>query len=795
MITTPDKLPGGVQGGEACIGGINEEQSENKKVSFNMSTSPFSEGNFSPRPRGLNSPNGGAYGASLKRRGIREGEYSSPGTSHQRHEAYVSTTMRSPRGIQQWEDESVKEVFGPNNRKRLITGSERIWAFCFALFNFACFSLLFLMSQSPTMWELQPLAFSYGIPTSTLYYVSMLLMCLFLIGLLFDLKKALTPSSLFTDMDLTAKQRKLIGLPPCKRSNAFKKQKFESGFAKEVYKNGSGRYLSANTSPSVESYRSPDVKSSIRASGVGLHSPFQNNAYESEGDVRGHGYNDSPELRLEGPSSNMFRLRNQKTVNSPSRFGDSPSFANSGLNGSISSHLENSFLSNEASPGLGGQSSSRHSYSRSVPQYRTPPALAGFEKINSPAALAKYLEESGTRYPASGETLASQENVQSGVGNSLSVGPQSRNSTPRRSSVSPNLHSLQQTQFQSPPGSANSANTMMSYPYLQKYRVASRPFETPLNKSHARMDDKLGLLNTQLSEEILMKLNIEKYMNKWTENCRIWLSQNILQRLVADIESVDAALSNAGISHLCMKEMFSGAYKLGNTSQMDPRLTGNSTLQRTNTVFPGGGMFQQPTNASQMTLSEAASRFPNEEIIRKRVVLGQYVEGVQGCSTPQQREYVYRRILELAETTCLPGYRWNGGGKFKGKEWNSDLPTDFQIVIHLFTTYMDLLLPEDTRGLKGRPFSSLHYVVSPDSAETGKIDAEVVIFQSEIYPPKVKIVTKEESWEILQGRNNLFHAIILFLFYVKKRMSGHIGHRPIFLNSPGVELLSVINED
>lgn len=40
-------------------------------------------------------------------------------------------------------------------------------------------------------------------------------------------------------------------------------------------------------------------------------------------------------------------------------------------------------------------------------------------------------------------------------------------------------------------------------------------------------------------------------------------------------------------------------------------------------------------------------------------------------------------ISELAKGPCLTEYRWNSGGTFKGKEWNSELPSDAVVRIIL----------------------------------------------------------------------------------------------------------------
>lgn len=62
----------------------------------------------------------------------------------------------------------------------------------------------------------------------------------------------------------------------------------------------------------------------------------------------------------------------------------------------------------------------------------------------------------------------------------------------------------------------------------------------------------------------------------------------------------------------------------------------------------------------------------------------------------------------------MSSFRWNGGGTYKDKEWSPELgPTDTQIIIHLFCTFMDTQLPDYQNT--GRPFTGVHFVVTPDT--------------------------------------------------------------------------------
>ena len=43
------------------------------------------------------------------------------------------------------------------------------------------------------------------------------------------------------------------------------------------------------------------------------------------------------------------------------------------------------------------------------------------------------------------------------------------------------------------------------------------------------------------------------------------------------------------------------------------------------------------------------------------------------------QEYLATRLKELSTGGCLRLFRWDSGGNYKGKPWNSDLPTDTEV--------------------------------------------------------------------------------------------------------------------
>lgn len=172
--------------------------------------------------------------------------------------------------------------------------------------------------------------------------------------------------------------------------------------------------------------------------------------------------------------------------------------------------------------------------------------------------------------------------------------------------------------------------------------------------------------------------------------------------------------------------------------------------------------------------------------------------------TPNQ-EYLVKRIRELARGGCMSDFKWNGGSSHGGKEWDYSLPTDsavrlqqnclrfyifvqFQIIMHLFTTYLDTQLMPLPSNPDARPFTSSHFVKSTD-AELQRTQNTMAIQQVNEKPPQYRVIVGEEVYE-LQGYNNLFDSILFFLYHVNKREHGVLGQ--VNLGKAGLNMLWII---
>jgi hypothetical protein len=135
----------------------------------------------------------------------------------------------------------------------------------------------------------------------------------------------------------------------------------------------------------------------------------------------------------------------------------------------------------------------------------------------------------------------------------------------------------------------------------------------------------------------------------------------------------------------------------------------------------------------------------------------------------------------------------------KGLEWSPDsLPTDAQILFHLFVTKMNTLLKQQAeesgmdvgQTLGPTPFSNRYLIITPQQPDAKNKD--VLLWLQRRNPPHIKVVVRGEVWETMPGQNNLIHALVLYVYAVAKEERGVIEMLSLLVAAP--ELLKVVAE-
>ncbi|XP_010292814.1 PREDICTED: transmembrane protein 209 isoform X2 [Phaethon lepturus] len=173
-------------------------------------------------------------------------------------------------------------------------------------------------------------------------------------------------------------------------------------------------------------------------------------------------------------------------------------------------------------------------------------------------------------------------------------------------------------------------------------------------------------------------------------------------------------------------------------------------------------------------------------------ILVPLVQEIESVSTQLRRMGCPElQIGELSQGGCMSSFRWNRGGDFKGRKWDTDLPTDSSIIMHVFCTYLDSRLPPHPKYPDGKTFTSQHFIQTPDKPDTSNENV-FCIYQSSINPPHYELIYQRHVYNLPKGRNNMFHTLLMFLYIIKTKESGMLGR--VNLGLSGVNVLWIFGE-
>ncbi|XP_052820163.1 transmembrane protein 209-like [Mya arenaria] len=168
----------------------------------------------------------------------------------------------------------------------------------------------------------------------------------------------------------------------------------------------------------------------------------------------------------------------------------------------------------------------------------------------------------------------------------------------------------------------------------------------------------------------------------------------------------------------------------------------------------------------------------NQEYLVKRIKVAQWAT-IRKINSPN------------AFDGCVSEFLWNqgGGGGQYGKPWSEHLPTDTQLVMHMFCTYLDSRLPPDLRYPDGKTFTSQHFLKTPD--KPNQEEDNLLLYQTSINPPHFQVVIKDTVFNLPKGRNNMSHAILFFLYHIQHKENGMLERANLGMS--GVNLLCVLD--
>ncbi|XP_064417280.1 mesoderm-specific transcript homolog protein isoform X2 [Latimeria chalumnae] len=316
------------------------------------------------------------------------------------------------------------------------------------------------------------------------------------------------------------------------------------------------------------------------------------------------------------------------------------------------------------------------------------------------------------------------------------------------------LRSEEEKQHRSHLGSQDSSSTSHSPTFwnysrsMGDYAQALRKFQYQLayrSQAPSAHRDEADVGSKQAEEEVWARVTVNRqvldHIDSWTAKFRNWINETILVHLVQEVDSVNTQLRRMGCPELQIGE------------------------------------------ASISSLKQAA--------LVKAPLIPSLSTIVQYLDITANQEYLVERIKELAHGGCMSSFRWNGGGDFKGRKWDTDLPTDSAIIMHMFCTYLDSRLPPHPKYPDGKTFTSQHFIQTPDKPDTSN-EHLFCVYQSSANPPHYQLIYQGHVYNLPKGRNNLFHTMLMFLYIIKTKESGMLGRANLGLS--GVNILWIFGD-
>lgn len=238
---------------------------------------------------------------------------------------------------------------------------------------------------------------------------------------------------------------------------------------------------------------------------------------------------------------------------------------------------------------------------------------------------------------------------------------------------------------------------------------------------------------------------------------RVWLANQVLAPLLAKANQVDAALKAQSLSSL-------------------------STLQPNYFYGPTPKLGIQPAS-NPRNLLELYQSNPESTTVADRLRIERYIN----VPLYQTRSYIIQRITELASHGFLSNYKWDGGsGGNKGYSYGKlALPTDAELLVHLFITFMDWADPT-ALGVDSTRFSANHYLErgAPLAGMRG-----IFIKQVTLRPPHYVVVCGGKVFELPKGDTNLFWAIYTFAYLGMRDHAGYVSGIPLSAPEIGLDTL------
>jgi len=326
-------------------------------------------------------------------------------------------------------------------------------------------------------------------------------------------------------------------------------------------------------------------------------------------------------------------------------------------------------------------------------------------------------------------------------------------------------------------GPSTASQVPAQKPTFQTYQSASRA-SPAYSKGVVKVDNEGMRVKDAFA--VVEDLKVIHLVDDWTDNMRLWLSEKVAKPLSSRLKNMDILLKNDGLNSLCTKDCHWNQSSKIQTTATNASATATTANPSQKTGFGMG--FSMPfggntLNQKPATLEDLASKFSDKPWVQERLTLERFLNIP---SYPHAREYMWYRIHDLATGLRLSQFVWNSGGSWgvdangNPRKWTTSLPTDSEVIIHLFCLYMDSIFPGESPLWSGnQPFTCKYLLGIDDKPDkTCRIQIKCA---SKSPTPHFVLVVANTYWDLFPKRSNALLTLCLFVYYVNYNMGGYIG--------------------
>ncbi|KAL0491004.1 hypothetical protein AKO1_002707, partial [Acrasis kona] len=335
--------------------------------------------------------------------------------------------------------------------------------------------------------------------------------------------------------------------------------------------------------------------------------------------------------------------------------------------------------------------------------------------------------------------------------------------------MSPQRSPRTPSQFGSPPYIDLSQQYQQQYQepqqQYQPQNVPQQPLVTPLKTTRTRhvpfvSPPKQVEKPVQKDPNVILEeLGLTPFVvNYCIDNLKVWFVLQILKPTLVQIEHLNSVFQKEKL------DLYNCYHILDAFPTTDHLNDAANIPQPTDQRMTVGYILQRLRDPRQFPISH------------NRINIEQYL------NPKWNRRYLIQRISELSNDPYLTKFQWDAGGDFKSspfkapEKWDErdDLPTDTSIFMHLFRKWLDLSLPAD-RIYGKSTFSVKYYVDKGDPTLNREVltNGTFLILQKRS-PPHYVVYSKGQTYDCPAGRNNMFHAIVLFVHLIDECNKGYI---------------------